>query len=221
MSQRTEVEDRIRELARQHPGWTPSQIAIYLQGENLKVTSEDVRRALARAEPGEGEQPVGVWSRYTPPPPVRRRPAWPIGIAFGIITFVVVTAVEGYLLTVGKPGVSFFVILTLLVMFIITGTVASRLHARASVAGAIAGFLEMAITFAVIGAALSGLAGSMGGLPSAMGMNLVTLGKVGVNSAFIIGAIIVVVIATIVGAVFGWIGRLLFGPRRRRGVFGY
>ncbi|MDQ3327936.1 MAG: hypothetical protein M3506_05395, partial [Chloroflexota bacterium] len=83
------IEQRVRDLARQHPGWTPSQMAIFLQGEKLKVTSEDVRRVLARPAPtgADAEAPTAERPRYTAPREEQRRSAIPIGLLFGILFF--------------------------------------------------------------------------------------------------------------------------------------
>ncbi|MEJ7654955.1 MAG: helix-turn-helix domain-containing protein, partial [Chloroflexia bacterium] len=93
MSNKADAMERVRELARQHPGWTPSQIALYLQGEGLAVTNEDVRRTLTRrtpvasTDPGVAEAPTTP--QYAAPREEPRRSAIPTGLLFGVILFVV------------------------------------------------------------------------------------------------------------------------------------
>ncbi len=211
------VEQRVRELARQHPGWTPSQMAIFLQGERLKVTSEDVRRVLARPAPTGDDEPAETADRprYTAPREERQRSALPIGLLFGILFFLVSVAggalVAEYRSDAG-PFASFAV--NLLVLFV-AGVVASHRFASGARAGMIAGGFGWLLT---VGVGLL-LYYTLNSLYASLALNLPAPNNRDALYSLLGGSAIRLFGSSLIGLCLGWLGAKLFGRRRRRAAF--
>ncbi len=211
------VEQRVRELARQHPGWTPSQMAIFLQGERLKVTSEDVRRVLARPAPTGADEPAETAERprYTAPREERQRSALPIGLLFGILFFLVSVAggalVAEYRSDAG-PFTSFAV--NLLVLFV-AGVVASHRFASGARAGMIAGGFGWLLT---VGVGLL-LYYTLNSLYASLALNLPAPNNRDALYSLLGGSAIRLFGTSLIGLCLGWLGAKLFGRRRRRAAF--
>ncbi len=222
MSSKPDTQERVRALARRHPGWTPSQVAIYLQGEGLKITSEDVRRILASPSARSGEE-AATAPRYAAPREERRRSALPIGLLMGVLLFVL-TAGAGVLLLVGgaDPAAGNSITLLLFVLgLLVTGAVASRRWASGARAGMIAGLVLMLL---LIGFAL-GLAAQLYstlGLAASPAMQtaLDDLTQVASGPQLAAAVILPLLFAALLGLVLGWLGAKLFGRRKRRATFG-
>lgn len=219
MSRRVEVDEKIRELARLHPGWTPSQIAIFLQGEKLKVTSEDVRRTLARTNPtpAEGGVEVAAQPRYATPRQEPHTGPWRIGLAFGLLVFalsfmgqVVFGLLDPALGTIG--GVAMLVIGLLL-----TGSSASRRYASGAHAGMIAALVSLLVGVAI---SLSLYESLRPRYEEAVGRQLPSLTDSDALLGLAVGVGILMVVFALLGLIFGWMGARLFGRKQRRATFG-
>ncbi len=214
------LEARIRELARQHPGWTPSQLAIFLQGEQLKVTSEDVRRVLARPTPPVGdaaeteEQPTAP--RYTAPREARTRSSLPVGLLFGILLAVFYVGIQAISPTLGGGVARLATLLGTGLLMVLTGAVASRQYASGASAGALAG-----LTYVLI---LTGLAFLLYStfrpqLEAVLGQTLPSAPLGGGLSTLAFGVAVLMLFFGLMGAVLGWLGARLFGRKRSRQAF--
>ena len=211
------VEQRVRELARQHPGWTPSQMAIFLQGERLKVTSEDVRRVLARPAPTGADAPAEANERprYTAPREEQQRSALPIGLLFGILFFLV--SVAGGALVAeynSAAGPSASLAVNLLVLFV-AGVVASRRFASGARAGMIAGGFGWLLT---VGVGLL-LYYTLNSLYASLALNLPEPNNRDALYRLLGGSAIRLFGTSLLGLCLGWLGAKLFGRRRRRAAF--
>ncbi len=211
------IEQRVRDLARQHPGWTPSQVAIFLQGEKLKVTSEDVRRVLARPAPtgADAEAQSAERPRYTVPREEQRRSAIPIGLLFGILFFLV--SVGGGALVAeynSDTGTFGSLAVNLLVLFI-AGVVASRRFASGARAGMIAGGFGWLLT---VGVGLL-LYYTLNSLYDSLALNLPEPADTDALYSLLGGSAIRLFGSSLVGLCLGWLGAKLFGRRRRRAAF--
>jgi hypothetical protein len=215
------IEQRIRELARQQPGWTPSQVAIFLQGEKLKVTNEDVRRVLARPDTAatdptaEAETPAPP--RYTAPREERRSSSIPVGIFFGVLLFVYYFAVQSLAPVVGAGTVGLLTLLGFAVLLVMSGAVASRRFANGPRAGALAGLIYMALTVGSILLLASTFAPL---LQATLNRPIPTADQVGGVGPLAFGVAVLLVIFGVFGAILGWIGARAFGRRKRRAAFG-
>jgi hypothetical protein len=208
MSRRLDVNDRIRELARKNPAWSPSQIAIYLQGEGEKVTSEDVRRSLARRGSAEDGSDATA-SRYTAPREEPRRSAFPIGLLFGVLIFALSLGVTflGAPLSVGARLALSFATLTLLLPA--AGAVASRRYASGPIAGLVA---MLVYTLLALGGLFTQMVATGLTIPAALGMTAGGLLDPRV--------LVYLLIWLSLGPVLGLLGAALFGRKRRRPTFG-
>jgi hypothetical protein len=216
-----QVEERIRELARKNPGWTPSQIAIFLQGERLKVTSEDVRRALARpaatAVPGDPDAATAARPQYSAPREERTRSALPIGLLFGVLLSVLYFGVQALSPSLGPTLTQTLLLLGSGLLLLASGAVASRRFASGVRAGATAALVNLLITLGVVAVLYSALRAQ---LQAALGQSLPTLSDVGGWGGVVFGLATLLIIFGIFGALLGWLGARLFGRRRRRATFG-
>jgi|GEM_PF-1219999 len=216
------IEQRVRDLARQHPGWTPSQMAIFLQGEKLKVTSEDVRRVLARPAPtgADAEAPTAERPRYTAPREEQRRSAIPVGLLFGVLFFIVSAAgraitaeyAPGGQVTETANATASLSFLVNIVVLLLAGAVASRRFASGARAGMIAGGFGWLLTVGV-GIALYY---SYRAYYETLALSLPDPGD---TERLVTGAAILLFVFTLVGLCLGWLGAKIFGRRRRRAAF--
>lgn len=214
MSQRQNVQDRIREVVRQHPGWTPSQVAIFLQGEELRVTSEDVRRVLARTT-REGEPMTAQDSpRYTVPREVRRSSSLPAGLLFGVLIFLVLGGATWYGGMRTADYTDLAALITAPVLLIVCGAVASRgwaSGARAGMVAALFGLLLLLGAGAVLYYAYPARFQSLLGTdPGTFNQN-----PTGMLALLAVTA----VIFDVLGLVLGWLGAALFGRKRPAATF--
>lgn len=214
MSQRQNVQDRIREVVRQHPGWTPSQVAIFLQGEQLRVTSEDVRRVLARTTREGDPMTAPETPRYTVPREVRRSSSLPFGLLFGLIIFLVLAGATWY----GGARTGGYLDLAALaavpVLLVICGAVASRGWASGARAGMTAALFALllllsagALLYYVYPARFQSLLGTD---PGTLNEN---------PTGMLVLLLVTILIADVIGLLFGWLGAALFGRKRPAATF--
>lgn len=212
-----ETQQRIRDLSKQHPSWTPSQLAIFLQGENLKITSEDVRRTLAKRDTDEeGENEGRPSKRYAAPRERVRRSALPVGLLFGPLTFVVTALVLVFATVLGSYTAPAYLAVYILLV-IVSGAVGSRVRASGARAGLftalIHAILMVAIAVILYNSAHDQLESRLGHqLPNVTDQSFLI--NIGIDTA------IALVVALIIGLILGWIGATLFGRRERRATFG-
>lgn len=223
MSRKVDTGERIRDLARQHPGWTPSQIAIFLQGEQLKVTSEDVRRTLARPAAIGAETDATPRRRYAAPREERRASPLPIGSVFGLLLAVLLSTVYGLMPRVATeaavPALALYVTIAVSVLVLLmTGAAASRLGASGALTGTIAALLGTLISLGV-GFLLYELI-NRERLDEASGAILPALTEPELGSELVIGSGINLLAAALIGLLLGWLGARLFGRKRRRSTLG-
>ena len=227
MSRKVGVEERIRELARQQPGWTPSQIAIFLQGEQLKVTSEDVRRTLARPTPtpaaGTDATAASITSRpmYAAPREERRRSALPVGLLFGIILFLLTVGAQFLLDAVDAVTGSITYLGAFLILLLITGAVASRQYASGARAGMIAAFVGVALAGGTAALLYYTNRATYDTVLNTVPAEMEDF-DLGFTQAvaLAVGIAISLFASLVLGLIFGWLGAKLFGRRRRRSTFG-
>lgn len=211
------VEERIRTLARQHPGWTPSQLAIFLQGEQLKVTSEDVRRVLARPTPTTGdveEQPAQP--RYTAPREVRTGSSIPVGLIFGILLALLYVGIQTFAPALGAGVVRLATLLGTALLLLLAGAVASRRYASGASAGALAGLVYVLI--------LTGLAALLYSsfrpqLEAVLGQTLPAAPVAEGLSTIAFGVVTLLLFFGLMGALLGWLGGRVFGRKQTRRTF--
>ena len=213
MSRQPSAEERIRVVARQHPGWTPSQVAIFLQGENVKVTSEDVRRALARPSDLDG---TPVPAQYLAPAEARSGSALGVGVLFGILIVLASTRALWLLASRSQSLATLASAVATVLLLLIAGAAASRRRASGAAAGAVAMLvaliLQAALAFGLYHFARSTYTAALG--PQLAGQ-IAPYGP-----ALAVPALVALVVGVIVGLMFGWVGGRLFGRRRRRATFG-
>ncbi len=211
------IEQRVRDLARQHPGWTPSQVAIFLQGEKLKVTSEDVRRVLARPAPtgADAEAQSAERPRYTVPREEQRRSAIPIGLLFGILFFLVSVGGGALVAEYNSDAGTFGSLAVNLLVLFIAGVVASRRFASGARAGMIAGGFGWLLT---VGVGLL-LYYTLNPLYDSLALNLPEPADTDALYSLLGGSAIRLFGSSLVGLCLGWLGAKLFGRRRRRAAF--
>ena len=217
MSQRPETQERVRSLARQHPGWTPSQLAIFLQGEGVKITSDDVRRTLARPAPGaEGEEAAP--NRYAAPREEPRRSALPVGLLFGVLallSFVGALFVEATV----EPGVGGIAsLVSLAVVLLVAGAMGSRRFASGALSGLLSALVCGVLLLGLAALGIGALADAAGGLETLLGN--VDLSPDQIASSFLTTAAIILGVLALAGLLLGWLGAKLFGRRKRRATFG-
>ena len=214
-----QAEQRIRELARQYPGWTPSQLAIFLQGEKLKVTSEDVRRVLARPTAG-GQDPGAAEAqqpRYTAPRQARARSSVPVGVLFGVLLFVYYFGVQLLSPTVGPNLSRLMTALGTALLLLMAGAVASHRLANGARAGALAALLNILLTAGLAALVYTAFRPQ---LQAITGQALPATLTGGDLRGLAFGIALLLVFFGMVGALLGWLGAKLFGRRRRRATFG-
>ncbi len=209
-----QVEERIRELARRNPGWSPSQLAIYLQGEKLKVTSEDVRRVLARPGPTAEDDPAVATPppRYTAPREERTRSALPIGLVFGVLLTLFYLGIQAIRPALGAGVTQLMVLLGSVLLLLATGGVASRRFASPVRAGSLAGIVYLST--------LAGLAVALyAQIQQITGQTLPFLSDSSAWGGLAFAIVTLLIIFGVFGALLGWLGGRLFGRKRRRRAF--
>jgi len=207
MSKRVDVETRVRELASKHPGWTPSQIAIYLQGENIKITSDEVRRILRGSRAGSSARTRSAT------PTTRPASSLPIGTIFGLIFFIIQTAVS-YVDPNNYYLYAEIALAVIAVGLIVCGALASRIGALAANAGALASLVFGIVSFLLLVVSYN----FFPSIYSKLRYDIYPTARDFIPNGLVL-YVAFLIVSILAGFVLGWIGGKLFGRRKRRVAF--